>query len=221
MTHTPRAALTALGCLLLAGCAVTVPGTAGWPGATLASAALGPGDFPPGVQYDRLAEQPGQPDGAGAPPAMPSRPAGCADALTNVIARSAERGPGSALKYVAAFDGARIMVTLVSWNLDMEGLQAEADRCARFEAYFDPDSEGIPITTAVLAGAGPGALAYQQTMTLGASASTVYMALENVGRHAVFAIAYPTPNPDLGAKATLPQTFLEVFARQAARLRSS
>lgn len=216
-----RPAAVGLASLLLAGCANTVAGTATWPGATLAKAALGDADFPPGVQYARIAERPGQPDGAGAPGPMLSRPQGCADALTKVIGQSAERGPGSAVKYAVAFDGARITMTLVSWNLDLERLRAEADRCARFEAYFDPDSQGIPITTAHLEGLESGALAYQQTMTLEESPSSIYMAFQNVGRRAAFAVAYPLQNPDVSAKATLPQTFLDVFTRQIARLRSS
>jgi len=220
-----KAVAAALSCLLLAGCGVgparVVAGQPTWPGAGLARAALTADDFPPGVQYDRITESPGQPDGAGAPGPMLSRPEGCSDALTQVIKKSAERGPGSAVKYALAYDGARIMVTLLSWNLDLDRLSAEAGRCARFEAFFDPGSEGIPITTSELAGLEPVALAYQQTMTLGASDNSVYMAFQNVGRQGLIAIAYPTPNPDIDAKATLPQTFLDVFTEQIAKLRSS
>lgn len=216
-----RQAVIAALVMLLAGCGATVAGEPTWPGAALARAALGPGDFPPGVQYDRITETPGQPDGAGAPGPMLSRPQGCSNALTNVIAASADRGPGSALKYAAAYDGARILMTLLSGNLNMERLSAEAARCARFEAFFDEASDGIPIVTTDLAGLAPDALAYQQTLTLGETVDSVYMAFQNVGRRSLFAIAYPTRNPDLAAKGELPQTFLEVFSRQAERLRSS
>lgn len=217
MRHAVLAALA----VLLAGCATTVTGDPTWPGAALARAALGAPDFPPGVQYDRLAETPGQPDGAGAPGPMLSRPEGCSNALTNVIAQSAERGPGSALKYSAAYDGARIMMTLLAGNLDLERLSAQAARCSQFEAFFDPASDGIPIVTTDLTGLAPDALAYQQTMTLGEIVDSVYMGFQNVGSRSLFAIAYPTPNPDLTAKGTLPQTFLDVFTKQADRLRSS
>lgn len=207
--------------LLLAGCGADVPGTPTWPGERLARAALGPDDFPAGAQYDRITETPGQPDGAGSPGPMLSRPEGCSNALTNVIAGSAERGPGSALKYAVGYDGARLMVTLLSSNLDMERLSAEAQRCAEFEAFFDPVSKGIPITTTELPGLDRAALAYQQTMTLGSSSSSVYMAFQNVGRQAAFAIGYPGPNPRIDAKATLPQTFLDVFTKQIDRMRAS
>jgi hypothetical protein len=34
----------------------------------------------------------------------------------------------------------------------------------------------------------------------------------------VFGIAFPTANPTIGVKGTLPQTFLDVAAKQAQRL---
>jgi hypothetical protein len=207
--------------MLVIGCATTVAGTATWPGAVLERAMLGESDVPAGVQYDRILEKPGQPDGAGEPGPMLSRPQGCSNALTNVISQSAERGPGSAAKYAISYDGARIVMTLLSWNLDLDKIEAAANRCAKFEAFFDPNSRGIPIITVELPGVESGALAYQQTMKLRNSASNVYMAFQNVGDDALFAIALPAGNPAIGAKATLPQTFLDVFAAQANRLRSS
>ena len=92
-----------------------------WRGSLLSAA-----DLPPGVQFDRIVERPGLPDGAGAPPSMLSRPEGCANALTNVIAESAERGPGSAAKYSVGYDGARIVMTVLSWRLDLGKLEAAA-----------------------------------------------------------------------------------------------
>lgn len=152
---------------------------------------------------------------------MLSRPEGCANALTNVIADSAERGPGSAAKYAAGYDGARVVITLLSWNLDLAKLRAAAERCAAFEAFFDPASEGIPITTNELRGLEPDALAYQQTMTLDDASSSVFMAFQNVGARAVFGVAFPTQNPHIAAKAALPQTFLDIFGRQVAKMRAS
>jgi hypothetical protein len=207
--------------LLVAGCGSTVAGSATWPGATLEKVALTAADLPPGVQFDRIVERPGMPDGGGAPPSMLSRPEGCANALTNVIADSAERGPGSAAKYSVGYDGARIMMTVLSWRLDLGKLEATAVRCANFEAFFDARAQGIPITTVELAGVEKGALAYQQTMQLNGSPTSVYMAFMNVGKLALFGIAFPTPDPRIDAKASLPQTFLDVVAKQAAKIRTT
>ena len=90
--HVGASALVVLVIAALSGCADTIAGTATWPGAKLDRTTLTAEDFPPGVQYDRLIEKPGQPDGEGGPPAMLSKPEGCSDALTRVIAASAERG---------------------------------------------------------------------------------------------------------------------------------
>ncbi|HEV7418719.1 MAG TPA: hypothetical protein VGO30_02620 [Mycobacterium sp.] len=202
----------------LPGCAHVVEGTATWPGARLEAAVLTAADFPPGVQYDRVTEKSGQAGGEIGPPAMLSSPEGCSNGLTRVIAASAERGAGSAAKYVAAYDGARIVVTVVSWHLDLDGLAAVAQRCARFETFFDRSSQGIPMTTIPLETSRNGALAYQQTMQLGAEQNSVYFAFENVGPSAVFGIAFPTPNPAITVKAALPQTFMDLVSKQAQRL---
>jgi hypothetical protein len=37
----------------------------------------------------------------------------------------------------------------------------------------------------------------------------------------VFGIVFPTPNPSISVKASLPQTFLEVTAKQADRVQSA
>ena len=206
---------------LVSGCGTTVTGTPTWPGAALAKAALTASDFPPGVQYDPIVEKPGQPDGAGTPGSMRSQPAGCSNGFTNVIAKDAERGPGSAAKYWVGYDEVRIMMTLLSWNLPLDKLRATATRCAGFEAFFDASSEGVPFTTTELPGVEPGALAYQQTMNLHGALSTVYMAFQNVGGGAVFAVAFPVHTPGIEAKAALPQTFLEIFAKQVTRKRDS
>ncbi len=219
---TARAALALASVLALTGCGGVVDGVPTWPGAALERAALGPADFPAGVRYDRIVERPGEPDGAGGPGPLLSRPEGCSDALTKVISAGAERGRGSAWKYAVTYDGARVVMTLLSWNLGMAQLRAQGERCAAFEAFFDPQSKGIPITTTELPGAGPDALAYQQTMRLGgAPASSVYMAFQNVGQRALFGIAFAASDPAIRAKAELPQTFLDVFTRQAAELQAS
>jgi hypothetical protein len=202
----------------LSGCAIE--GTPTWPGARLNSVLLTAADFPPGVQFDRILEQPGRPDGAGGPPAMLSKPKGCADGLTNVIAASAERGPGSAAKYTVAYDGARMLMTVLSSPLDTNALAETAIRCANYLTFFDPSSPGIPITTTKLPSSRQDALVYRQTMTLLGMASSVYFSFENVGDMAVFGIAFPTPNPTIPVKATLPQTFLDISSKQAERLES-
>ena len=203
----------------LTACSATVAGTATWPGATLERVLLTEQDFPAGVHYDRLTDDSTQPDGAGGPPPMMSQPPGCANALTNVIAKSAERGPGSALSYSVSFDGARVVMTVLSWQLDLEGLAATAGRCERFEAFFDSQSDGIPMTTTRLP-ADDGSLMYQQTMELAGVQNSIYMAFANVGPKAVFGIVFPTENPTIPVKATLPQTFTDIVGRQIARIRA-
>jgi hypothetical protein len=219
MIASMRLAGAAAASVWLTACGPTVPGTPTWPGATLERVLLTGQDFDPGVHYDRLVETPGQPDGAGGPPAMLSEPAGCANGLTNVIANTAERGPGSAAKYTVGFDGARIVMTVLSWRLDLELLAATASRCEHFEAFFDTRSEGIPITTTKLP-AGEDALAYQQTMQLSSGPDSVFMSFANVGSRAVLGVAFPTEDPSIAVKATLPQTFLDIVDRQIARIRS-
>lgn len=203
---------------LVAGCGHVVTGAATWPGARLQNVVLTEADFPPGVQYQRIEEQPGQPDSQGGPPAMDSEPQGCSEGLSRVIAASAERGNGSALRYVVGYDGARIHVTVLSWRLDLAALAAEAQRCARFETFFDRSSAGIPMTTTRLPSAAPDTLVYRQTMRLGNQENSVYFWFSNAAAAAVFAVAFPTPNPSIAVKAQLPQTFQDVAAKQAARL---
>ena len=204
---------------VITGCANTVAGMATWPGARLDKVVLTAADFPPGVQYDRIFKARPEPGGTGAPPAMLSSPEGCADGLTRVIAEQAEEGPGSAAEYIVAYDGARMVMTVLTWPLNIERLAATAERCAHFQTFFDPASEGIPMTMTRLETPRPDALVYQQTMSLGNTDSSVYFSFENVDKMAVFGIAFPTPNPTIAVKGALPQTFLEVTAKQADRAR--
>lgn len=219
------AGVVVLTAALLTGCSTLIAGTPTWPGAKLEKVVLKGGDFPAGVDYGRIIDQPGLPDNAGGPSSMLSKPEGCSNGLTDVIAATAERGPGSAAKYSVDYDGARIVMTVLSWQLDLERLAATASRCAHFEAFFDPSSEGIPITTTKLAPSRPGQLLYQQTMQLKGLQDSVFMSFENVGRMAVFGIAFPTNplggQPQAAPKAKLPQTFLDVAAKQADRIRAS
>ena len=203
---------------VLAGCGHAISGTATWPGARLERVVLTAADFPQGVQYDRIIHGPGQPGVVGGPPAMLSAPEGCSDGLTRAIADSAERGPGSAAQYVVGYDGARIVMTVLTSPLDLRRLAATADRCAHFEAFFDRLAPGIPMTTIKLQAPRPNALVYRQTMTLKNVESSVYFSFENIGsRMGVFGIAFPTPNPSIAVKGSLPQTFLDITAKQAGR----
>jgi hypothetical protein len=218
--HSGAALLAVLLAAVLTGCAHAISGTATWPGARLERVVLTAADFPQGVQYDRIFRTPGQPDGAGGPPAMLSNPEGCSDGLTRAIAESAEREPGSAAEYVVGYDGARIVMAVLTWPLDLARLAAIADLCAHFQTFFDPAAPGIPMTTIRLQTSRPDALVYQQTMRLNNADSSVYFAFENIGGMGVFGIAFPTPNPTIAVKAALPQTFLDIMAKQADRAQS-
>lgn len=204
--------------LIHSGCAHVVTGTATWPGARLEAVLLTSADFAPGVRYDRIVERPGEPDGTGGPPAMLSTPQGCSDGFTRVIAATAERGPGSAAKYTVSYDGVRMLVTVLSRPLDLDAIAATAQRCAHYETFFDRSSPGIPMTTTGLPTERPGALVFEQTMQLSGERTSVYSSFENVDGMAVFAVGFPTPDPAITAKGTLPQTFLHVTGKQAARI---
>lgn len=216
--------LAAAAAVLVSGCANMIAGTATWPGAKLEKVVLTAAEFPPGVQYDRIIEDPGQPDGAGGPATMLSVPEGCSNGLTEVISQSAERGPGSAAKYNLIYDGARIVMTVLTWQLNIDQLAATASRCEHFEAFFDRTSEGIPISTIKLPEARPGQLVYQQTMRLHDMESSVFFSFDNIGRMAVFGMAFPTmqvePQQPPLPKATLPQTFIDVVNNQADKMRA-
>lgn len=213
---TRQALVAAVLVAVLAGCGHAVTGTATWPGARLDRVVLTEADFPPGVRYERVVNEP-RGDNVPRPPAMLSRPEGCADALTRDIAVTAEWGPGSAAEYVAAYDGVRMVITVLTWRLDLERLAATALRCAEYETFFDPGDPGIPVTTTQLQSPRGDALVYQQTMRLRDTENSVYFAFENVGAMAVFGIAFPTPDASISVKGTLPQTFLDVTAKQAER----
>lgn len=211
------AAAATLVTALLAGCSHAVTGAAVWPGAKLERAVLTDADFPPGVRYEKILRDPGEGDGAAAPPPMLSTPQGCADGLTRDIAATAERGSGSATEYLVAYDGARMVITVLTWSLNLEQLAATAERCAEYETFFEPSDPGIPVTTTRLRTPRPDALVYQQTMRLNSVQSSVYYSFENVGTMAVFGLALPAPNPSIAVKGTLPQTFLDITDRQAER----
>jgi hypothetical protein len=209
--------------VLLTGCARLITGTPTWPGERLEKALLTATDFPPGTGYGRIIEEPSRPGGGDGPAPMLSIPVGCSNGLTDVITRSAERGRGSAAKYNVQYNGARIVMTVLTWRLNIDQLAATAKRCEHFSAYFDRASEGIPITTSKLPGTRPGQLLYQQTMQLHGAASSVFMSFENFDRMAVFGMAFPATQLEPGTaalpKAALPQTFIDVVNKQGDKVR--
>jgi hypothetical protein len=105
----------------------------------------------------------------------------------------------------------------LTWRLDLDRLAAIGERCANFQTFFDQSMPGIPMTTVRLRTPRPDALVYQQTMRLGNESSSAYFTFENINRMAVFGVAFPTPNPSITVKAALPQTFLDIAAKQAER----
>ena len=111
-------------------------------------------------------------------------------------------------------------MTVLTWNLDLDKLAATAERCAQYQTFFDPSSEGIPMTTTRLPTERPDALVYEQTMDLSGAKSSVFFSFENVHKMAAFGIAFPTPNPTIKVKASLPQTFLTITGKQAERLQA-
>ena len=111
-------------------------------------------------------------------------------------------------------------MTVLTWNLDLDKLAATAERCAAYQTFFDPSSEGIPMTTTRMQTSRPDALVYEQTMDLSGAKSSVFFAFENVDSMGVFGIAFPTANPTIAVKASLPQTFLDVSGKQADRLQT-
>ena len=207
---------------LVVGCATTISGTPTWPGARLNKVLLTEADFPPGVWYGRILEDPGKPDNAGGPPSMLSIPQGCSNGLTDVIAAYAERGPGAAAKYGVTYSGVRVLMTVLTSPLNLNELATEAARCQSFNVYFDRNSAAIPMTTTKLSSSRPGELLYEQTMKLQGDDTTIYMSFENVGRMAVFGMGFPTIQISTGQppppKGSLPQTFTDIAGRQAQRI---
>jgi hypothetical protein len=182
-------------------------------------------DFPAGVQYGRVPEDPGKADNSGGPPPMLSAPQNCSNGLTTVIAAHAERGRGAAAKYNVLYDGAQIVMTVLTSRLRLDELAAEAARCKSYNVYFDRDSEPIPMTMTALPSSSPNQLVYKQTMRLQGVDHLTFMSFENIGGMAVFGTASATTqmasDQQSGPKATLPQTFTEIADKQAQRIRAS
>jgi hypothetical protein len=111
-----------------------------------------------------------------------------------------------------------MVMTVLTWRLDVDQLAGTAERCAHFKTFFDPTDAGIPMTTMRIESPRPDALVYRQTMTLAGQDHSVYFSFENIDTMAVFGIAFPTANPVISAKGELPQTFVDIASRQAERI---
>ena len=212
-TMTWRHVLVGLAAMGLPGCVQPISGTATWPGARLDKVVLTAADFPPGVNYGRIIENRAKPTAqAGSPPCCPipglfqrvdpgdRRLGRTGTGQCCQIRRHLRRGPDS----------------------DDRAHVAARPRSARRRADRGADSRRfdrrhrIPITTTKLPRTRADQLAYQQTMRLAGVENSVYMTFENVARMAVFGIAFPTTQvAPIAAKATLPQTFLDIADRQA------
>lgn len=204
---------------LVAGCAVSVTGTAVWPGDIIERVILTQNDFPPGVKYERRekpdAASPSRPN----PYTMRSVPEGCADGMTAVVREAAAAGLGRDSDYSVWYQNARFSIGVHTRPLDLERVAEVAERCARYRAFFGAEnSDGLDITTTPIDSPRPGGLAYRQTL---GSSNPVYMYFENVGSMSVSAMMLPLGDDRVSVSAELPQTFLEVAARQAERVGSS
>ena len=58
------------------------------------------------------------------------------------------------------------------------------------------------------------------TLALSTIDESLHTGQRDPRRMAVFGIVFPTPNPSISVKASLPQTFLEIAAKQAERAQS-
>ena len=122
---------------------------------------------------------------------MLSQPEGCSDGLTRIIAAAAERGAGSASKYVVAYDGARIVMTVLTWELgsrrarrDGGALRSLPDLLRPVVGRHSDDHHQAADFASRRAGL-PADHGPQR------SESSVFFSFENVDQMAVFGIAFP------------------------------
>ena len=177
-------------------------------------------DFPPGVQYDRIATIRPSGDGAGGPPTMLSTPEGCSDGLTKTIADSAERGAGSAAEYVVAYDGARDRDDRVDVAAGPRRTGGHRRQVRAFQGVLRPvgsrhsdhhDQAGHPARRRAGVPADDATEQRRQQCLL---------LVRECRQHGGVRHRLPTPNPSISVKASLPQTFLDIAAKQAERAES-
>ena len=134
---------TVAAALLLAACGQTVAGTPTRPGATLEKVTSPAPTSRPACSSTASHDKPDSPDGAGGP----GRCCPCRGLRQRADRRDRQIRPARPRQRHQArgsYDGVRIVMTVLSWLLDLQQLEATANRCAKFEAFFDPNSEGIP-----------------------------------------------------------------------------
>ncbi len=207
--------------MALVGCTQTVTGTATWPGARIAQSLLTADELPPGTKYDRVVADLGpvtvnnQQVVVGG---MPSNPQGCADGLSPRLANAGKAGPENTARYIARFNGANIIVSLLRDTIDLTNVKDVATRCAKYEVFFDKSSPGTPMTTEPVQDGPVGVLTYKQTMIMPRGTTSRYMAFANVHGVAMVATSFDLRDPSVKAVATMPQTFLDIVAKQVDKI---
>lgn len=204
----------------LAGCTDSVAGTATWPGERIAKSLLTADELPEGTQYDRVVADPGPVtvNNQQVVGAMPSNPQGCADGLSPRLANAGHAGPENTARYIARFNGANIIVSLLRDTIDLSNVKDVATRCAKYEVFFDTNSPGTPMITELVQGGPVGVLTYKQTMIMPRGTTTRYMAFANVKGVALVATSFDLRDPTVKATATMPQTFLDIVDAQVAKI---
>lgn len=203
--------------------AQTVAGTATWPGARIAQSLLTADELPEGTKYDRVVADLGpmtvnsqsQQVVVGG---MPSNPQGCADGLSPRLANAGKAGPENTARYIARFNGANIIVSLLRDTIDLTNVKDVATRCAKYEVFFDTNSPGTPMTTEPVQGGPVGVLTYKQTMIMPKGTTSRYMAFANVRGVAMVATSFDLRDPSVKATATMPQTFLDIVGKQVDKI---
>ncbi|MGH3723061.1 MAG: hypothetical protein ACRDUS_02900 [Mycobacterium sp.] len=195
-------------------------GTATWPGERIAKSLLVADELPAGAKYDRVIADPGpvtvnhqQVVGG-----MLSNPPGCADGMSPRLANAGRPGPENTARYIARFNGANIIVSLLRDTIDLANVKDVATRCAKYEVFFDKNSPGTPMTTEPVQGGPAGVLTYKQTMIMPKGTTSRYMTFANVKGVALVATSFDLRDPTVKATATMPETFLEIVDAQVAKI---
>ncbi|MBA0045051.1 hypothetical protein [Mycobacterium sp. NPDC050853] len=202
--------------MALAGCTNSVAGTATWPGERIAQSLLTADELPEGTKYDRVVADPGPVtvNNQQVVGAMPSNPAGCADGLSPRLANAGQAGPENTARYIARFNGANIIVSLLRDTIDLANVKDVATKCAKYEVFFDKNSPGTQMTTEPVQGGPVGVLIYKQTMIMPKRTTSRYMAFANVQGVALVATSFDLRDPSVKATATMPKTFLDIVEKQ-------
>ncbi|MUM19960.1 hypothetical protein FZI91_00230 [Mycobacterium sp. CBMA271] len=206
--------------MTLVGCSPSIAGQATWPGERIAKSLLTADELPKGTQYDRVIADPGRVivNNQQVVGAMPSNPQGCADGLSPRLANAGQPGPENTARYIARFNGANIIVSLLRDTIDLANVKSVATRCAKYEVFFDKNSPGTSMTTELVQGGPVGALIYKQTMIMPKGTNIRYMAFANVQGVAMVATSFELRDPSVTATATMPKTFLDIVEKQVDKI---